>query len=188
MAIRSLSTSSIATGSKRSKFNDGIAGKTYESIATYKVTGSATSSITFSNIPQDYKHLEVRYLVRNDTAAYFVRAQFNGDTGTTYTNKFMTSNGDDNQSTGDVGSYFPRSNTSTSLSTGVAIIHDYTSTSKYKGIRSIGGFTRFDGSEYYQDIIQSSWNSTAAITSITFNFLVGSYSPGTRISLYGIRG
>jgi hypothetical protein len=58
----------------------------YESISTVTVGGTPATEIVFSSIPQTYKHLQIRALVRNNRAAqnsntYF---RFNGDTGNNY--------------------------------------------------------------------------------------------------------
>ncbi len=44
------------------------------------VGAAGASSVTFTNIPSTYEHLQLRYITRNNVGAYYVRLQFNNDT------------------------------------------------------------------------------------------------------------
>ena len=85
MAIRRLSSSSLTTGSKSSKLWDQETTLgTFESIAVATVDSGGASSVTFSNIPATYTHLQVRAVGRTDRPTYNVGSYsvtFTGDTG-----------------------------------------------------------------------------------------------------------
>ena len=67
MAIKRLTGTGIQSrNAKSSKVWDGESSMgAFESIATAVVDSSGASSITFSNIPQTYKNLQIRYIARN---------------------------------------------------------------------------------------------------------------------------
>ena len=85
MSITRLTTNGL-TGTKY----DTVSADNYymEPIATTLVGVGGVSTVTFSNIPQGYKHLQVRIFSRSTTSTYqqsggYVR--FNSDTGNNYT-------------------------------------------------------------------------------------------------------
>jgi hypothetical protein len=172
----------------------------YESIATFTLS-STTSTVTFSSIPQTYKHLQLRSIARNVSSSqgydYAVGA-FNGDT--TYTNyRTHSLSGDGTaasagqlQSSGyqaviaDVSrSYYA----SGIMGASVTDILDYTNTNKYKVTRMLAGAEMNSGNTYGTvELVSSLWMNTAAITSITITCLAASFAANTQFALYGIRG
>ena len=92
MAVTKLSNSGIKTGVL--KYDSMLAGNTaYDPSATWliqRVAGTGSSAtITFSNIPTNYKHLQIRALGKNSSTATFTglrtcTIQFNSDTGANY--------------------------------------------------------------------------------------------------------
>ena len=171
----------------------GVAASTtsYESIATVTL-GSSSSTISFTSIPQTYKHLQVRYIAQNTVANYFVKMQFNSDTGTRYATHYLNGNGSSasaSASTGDTGLFLPRTNTSY-FSGGVLDILDYTSVNKNKTTRAIGGFDA-NGSGHV-DFNSGLWMPASLgsgnITRIDFVLDAGNYATNTQFALYGIKG
>jgi hypothetical protein len=83
LAITRARTSSVAQGpsTKRTLLADNpvILGGSYESIATYTVTGASTASFTLSSIPSTYTHLQLRCFVKLD-AGTWIPFRVNGDT------------------------------------------------------------------------------------------------------------
>ena len=163
----------------------------YESIATTTL-GSASSTISFTSIPQTFKHLQVRYIAQNTVANYFVKMQFNSDTGTRYATHYLNGNGSSasaSASTGDTGLFLPRTNTSY-FSGGVLDILDYTSVDKNKTTRAIGGFDA-NGSGNL-DFNSGLWTPASLgsgnITRIDFILDAGNYATNTQFALYGIKG
>jgi hypothetical protein len=171
----------------------------YESIAT--ITGNTSGTITFTSIPQTYKHLQLRSILRTVNSSYtnlnYNLRVGNGsiDTGSNYafTRLYGTgsgsaySDGDANQSaglltatsTGSPNYYF---------ATTVLDILDYSNTNKYKTMRSLSGFDlNGSGGVYFQSFL---WMNNSGIDTMQFN--VGGGSPQTdgasHFALYGIKG
>ena len=198
MAIRRLSTTSISsTGGKSSKLWDQETTLgTYESIATTTV-GSGGATVYFSNIPQNYTHLQIRIVGRGlnassasnlytgwykstDSGLTFHSHRLGGDGSTPYSGSHTGLNYVFN------GTMFP-ANTAAANTFGVAIIDllDYTSTSKHKTVRVFGGYD-LNGSG--QILLSSGTIQTLGSVDAGYVDTEGTFAPGTTVSLYGIRG
>lgn len=158
--------------------------------------GSATASITFSSIPQGYEHLQIRAIGRSSRSSGVsqFKLNFNGDTGTNYSDHYLLGSGGAAAAGHDgVSQTFIWANpiagsTATANIFGVGIIDilDYSNASKYKTIRNIGGYDENGGG--YVALTSGIWMNTAAITSITlgdaYGFNLATY---TSAALYGIK-
>lgn len=174
----------------------------YESIATGTGTGSS-SVITFSSIPQTYKHLQIRAIGKhtgntfNETS---IQIQFNGDTATNYTRHSLigansAASADGTASTASilVQNAFLSSRAGYANMFGIGIINilDYTSTAKAKTVRSIAGYDTNGEVNLPGRIVMNGgvWFATpAAITSITLTTISNSWTTTTQFMLYGIKG
>ena len=193
MAIRSLSTSSISTGAKRSKFWDQstvLQNNSYESIATVLVGSGGASTVTFSSIPQTYKHLQVRF-IGNSSASDNANFTFNSDTGNNYTRHRFSGNGSASAGSGGTslpGWYVFSSTGFLSGHFGPAVVDilDYTNTNKYKTGRALSGShnNSSGGIEHTGGL----WLNTAAITRIDITAYAGSWAQHSHFALYGIKG
>jgi hypothetical protein len=166
----------------------------FESIATVTVGAGGQATVTFSSIPSTYKHLQIRVIARTDRASTFDGGyvQFNSDTTlSNYTLHVLSGTGsaavsEGYSTTGGTGLQTPTTGGDTILANTfgffVMDILDYANTSKYKTIRSIGGFE--DNTNARIQLLSGAWLNTAAITSITFLTTAGS-STGT-IYTYGV--
>jgi len=152
------------------------------------VVTSAVSSITFSGIDQSYTDLLITANFTLSTANASVFMRFNEDTTTAYSDTSISGTGSalwtdrDSNATQIRVSAQRTAQTATDRQTFTININDYNNTTNYKTCLSrygsVGGVEAFAGQ----------WRKTAAINSITFGF--GSsytFSPGTTISLYGIK-
>jgi len=211
MAIRRFGNSSITSaGGKSSKFWDQETSLgTFESIATATADASGTTAFTFSNIPQNYSHLQVRLFAKTDRATYahddYGVKVGNGtlDSGNNYSCHKIQSeyvSGYTNVYAAGAASttmYFIGSAISTAgngaFGVGIIDILDYANTNKYKTIRSLsGGDTNGAVSGYLPNIVfgSGSWRNTAAIDTISV-YPSGGGSNWVQYStacLYGIRG
>lgn len=174
----------------------------YESIATSTVGAGGAASVTFSSIPQTYKHLEIRYIDRNaNTAVDFnnTYAQFNGDTGNNYTQHTLygfgsTYGAGGTSSAGSAARVGVDANDgllASAFAAGVCTILDYTNTNKYKTTRSLSGINTNTTSIASQGIYLASslWLSTSAITSIKIYSSTGNdWKQYSTFALYGIKG
>ena len=163
-------------------------------IATVTV-GTSQSTITFSSIPQNYEHLQLRWIARSDRAQTqdFVDIRLNSDTGANYSAHLLYGDGAaasaaayvSNTSVGLI--FMPAaSSTASVFSVGVMDILDYTNTNKYTTTRTLGG-ADINGSG--RIVLGSGvWMNTAAVTTLTI--ITDNASTFTQYSsfvLYGIK-
>lgn len=196
MAIRQLSSASISTGTKSSKFWDQSTvyyTPSYESIATVSLNSGSAANITFSSIPATYKHLQLRMLLKADaTTNGTPTLVYNGDTSTVYTYHHLKGDGSG------VSGYSPGSNyggtwfINGGQSAGyfgayIVDILDYASTSKNKTIRTFAGFdNNGSGSIFFTG--HTYQNNTTAINSLQLTVQSGNISQYSHAALYGIKG
>lgn len=202
MGIRSLRTSSISTGQKRSKFwdqsaviYDGPFGA-YEAIGSITL-GTTSGTVTFSGIPQEYKHLQIRCVARTDRAvvldSYYVYANSDSTSGGNYYAHGLYGTG-----ASTAGAFTDAGNfmsigvlAGTSVESNLYGSHifdllDYSNNNKYKTSRSIGGVDN-NGSGQAR-LVSGLWKSTAPITSLTFTTNGGgSFIAGSKFSIYGVK-
>lgn len=165
----------------------------YESIAAVTVPSGGVASITFSSIPQNYAHLQIRGTAKDSSGGESaIFASFNGSNG----------NGHALYASGSIiGSYqetqgmaiglTPTTGSGASVfSAAVADILDYSSTTKFKTTRALSGTERdVAGGNSYVFLQSSLWQSTSAVTSIALRINNGSnFVQNTQFALYGIKG
>jgi hypothetical protein len=162
---------------------------------------SSASTITFSNIPQTYTHLQLRVVAQNtENVSGEGNWTMNFNSDTTYTNyrsHWVRGNGTslDSNNVQAVNYYVYLGTIACSPSTQTSIfssytidVLDYKNTNKFKTVRTLGG-TDLNGASSFIGLYSSVWLSTSAITGITFRIPSGdSYSANTQIALYGIKG
>jgi len=180
-----------------SSISGSLNASSYESIATYTVGAGGQSTITFSSIPNTYKHLQVRAMHRATTGAGdgTVYMQFNSDTGANYSWHRMYGYGssvgaDASVSTTSIAAGQSMGATPSLQGFPVMIndILDYTNTSKYKTVRSLAG-TDLNGDASGAVFFNSgNWRSTSAITSITITTNQTAFAQYSSFALYGIKG
>jgi hypothetical protein len=164
----------------------------YELIATQTLT-AAVSSITFSTIPQDYKHLQLRIILRGSAATSFgwqwLQISLNGTNLNRY-HEVRAMDGSFSAANGPNSFTFPITGNNQGANifgSGIIDITDYSSTSKNTTIRSIGGQT--DATRRVIVLSGGLQTSTSAVTSIGFTPQNGgNFIANSRISLYGIKG
>lgn len=165
---------------------------TYEPIATTTL-GSDQASYTFSSIPATYTDL---ILIVNMQSTYSgdagngARLQFNGDTGSNYSDTNLRGNGSSASSyrQSSVSSIqfglLPSSGGGTpagTLGVGIAQIMNYANTTTYKTVLG-----RTNNSFAFIEASAGLWRSTSAINSITY-FGDGNIKAGSSLTLYGIK-
>lgn len=168
----------------------------YESIATVTLSSDA-ASISFNSIPGTYKHLQLRTKTRQAVATTGGQSQMriNGDTGANYTYHSLYGYGSGIASDGagnnawayGVDRYTGGNDPANIFGSTILDFFDYTNTSKYKTLRTFGGYDA-NGSGSVK-LHAALWMSTSAITSLYFeNQGGGNYAAGTVWSLYGVKG
>lgn len=149
---------------------------TYTPLANITLS-STTSSISFSNISQNYADL---VLIVYQTAVATVNEMqilLNSDTGNNYNRVYFEGSGSAssiNSNTMVVGPY------GTGIGTTICNFIDYKATNKHKTAIARAN------SAGSAKMTASRWASNSAITSITCSMPVNSWSAGTSFALYGI--
>jgi hypothetical protein len=168
-------------------------GKDYDSIATTTLATS-TASITFSSIPQTYRHLQIRGIMRTDRALVRdqLRMQLNSDTGSNYVAHYLAGDGASVVAAANTGLPFMNNNsvpgaTATASTFGAVVIDilDYTSTNKNTTVRLFNGVD-MNNSNGYIELDSGLWLNTAAITSINIA-AIANLVQYTQLALYGVK-
>ena len=168
----------------------------FESIATTTVGVGGQTIIDFSNIPQIYKHLQVRCMLRDESAfserALFMEINGNSPSGSNAYHQLL-GNGSSASSTNatNQGRWSETISVSAASATAgifaVAIIDilDYTNTNKTKTLRALGGYDA-NGSGKVM-LTSYLYNSTNTISSLRF-YTNQKMISSSHIALYGIKG
>lgn len=186
-----LLTTQSAKGYGFGRLVTSIPAASYEAIQSYSLTGSQ-SNVEFTNIPQTYKSLVVSTFNLSNTfstGAYFF---MNSDTTTTnyyYTALYSVGSGSGTSaySNTTISPNFMGGSTS---QPGYAnfMVHDYTNTNKFKTWRGFDGAID-GGTSAYSNNIGGYYTSTNAITALRITPVSSrTWSAGSTITLYGIRG
>jgi hypothetical protein len=162
-----------------------------EPIATTLVGSGGVSSVTFSNIPNTYKHLQIRVLDAGGTGSDYGYSQIrvNGDSGSNYSRHLLYGDGATAQAFGaasQTGALISSASLSSGkFSAGVIDFLDYGNTNKYKTIRALSGVDlNGSGSVVFGSSV---WMNSSPITSITL-ISYSTFQQHSRFSLYGIKG
>ena len=164
----------------------------FESIATVVGTGSS-DTLTFSSIPSTYKHLQIRGIANDGVGnGYQAGLRFNSDTGANYVQHRILGNGSTVTATANIGQSVMQignaSNVADNFATYIVDLHDYTSTTRNKTVRTFSG-RDLNGSGGFCFLWSGLWQSTSAITSISIiNTGAISWPTTTTFALYGIKG
>ena len=168
----------------------------FESIATTTVGSGGTGTITFSDIPQTYKHLQIRAFGQSNRASVSfdgAKMKINGDATSNYSGHGLTGTGSAAGSGATIAAYMQVPwvgfGTTTGSNWGSCVIDilDYKDTNKFKTVRALGGADG-NGSGYIT-LASGNWRSTSAITSISFIPDGGTtWSQYSSFALYGIKG
>jgi hypothetical protein len=166
-------------------YNYGAA-PTYVKIASQ--TASASSSITFSSLPQGYTDLVIVIgSMTTDANGRTVYLRFNGDSGTNYS--IVRMNGDGTTASSDRTTsqdhirpfYGVVGSSTTTTTTGILHLQSYSNSAVYKTTLSktaAGGET---------NATVGLWRNISPITSMVFSLNAGTFSSGTTFTIYGIK-
>lgn len=178
-------------GTIASSTRQGLSTNNFESIATVTL-GSNNPSIGLNNIPQSYRHLQLRGLIKpQDTNGGTYRFQFNGVASAVYGEFEFSANGSatvqasnqglttiyiataqGGQRTGQYGAF-------------IVDILDYSDTTKGKVTRMQYGVD--DNSAGIRAFCSGYYAQNTAITSIEFQAQGNGFVAGSTIAIYGIK-
>jgi hypothetical protein len=176
----------------------GVAVGSYDALASI-TPASSTNAITFSGIPSEYRHLQIRANVRctGGAGTTLLWWRMNGLASTSnYTSHGLGGDGTSAYSynlgssyaMGLIGSTASSASTANSFSAIILDVLDYTANNKNKTVRSLRG-EDFNGSGDIR-LASSLFISTSAVTSISIGFFDNGgsfFNTLSQISLYGIK-
>lgn len=154
---------------------------TYTAIRTFTL-GSATTTISFENIPQTYTDLILVFQARNTVSLNNARIYFNSDTAANYSGTYLQSTG--SPSSGRVvNTNYAYTPELTTADWGIvtANIMNYTNPVAFKTLIVNGG----TGTDRVSQFIDT-WRSTAPITRVDVQTFGGNFTADSRFTLYGI--
>jgi hypothetical protein len=168
---------------------------TYNPIATVSISGSSTSTISFTSIPQTYTDLFCIVNGRNSYAPITVSQiipQFNIDGTGNYSYTILRANGSTTTSARSNNSNFTYGGSLSSAGAPANIfgscyfhILNYSNTTTFKNLLCRSSADLNGSGEL--DVAISTWRNTAAINAVTFGQSFGTaYVAGTTATLYGI--
>ena len=159
--------------------------KTYVQLNSI-ILAAESSSVTFSNIPQNYRDLVFSMNGQTGSNANVIY-RINSDSGTNYSHVHMT--GSTGASSG-AGTFAEAYATYGSALSGTRFIVnlnilDYSTTDKHKISLVRNGYTNLSSVQMVEaQAIR--WINTSAITTIVFSTNAGSFASGSTFTLYGI--
>ena len=164
----------------------------YDSIATVNFA-TAAAGFDFQNIPQTYKHLEIRFMAYSTLSASVdnLALYANNDTSSIYSTHSLYGDGASTSAyalASGARIYLPSllsANTTAQYTVGVIQILDYASTSKFKTTRTLHGYDA-NGSGIV-GLSSGSFQSTGAITRFSGG-TSANIAAGSTFALYGIKG
>ena len=167
-----------------------------EPIATTLVGSGGVSQVTFNDIPQTYKHLQLRItsrLAASGTGGLPILLQFNSDNSNNYSRHRVGGYGTGTEATGNadqsyilIGYSSQAGHTASVFAAGVVDILDYTNTNKYTTVRTLGGWDGNGGGYVY--LASGLWMNTAAISTLYFQLPYSTnFGTNTTFALYGIK-
>jgi len=161
------------------------------------VASGGENIFSFSSIPQNYQHLQLRSVIRRNTSGSLqIYMRMNGvTTGGVYAQTYIQGSGGSSKTTSygvQTNSIYVAEGTTTSQSFsnnfGIAIIDifDYASNVKNKTTLHKGGFMDLGAG----NLVVSSglYNSTNPITSLDIWMAGDTVVAGSKVALYGIKG
>jgi hypothetical protein len=175
----------------------------FDALGSITVGSTSLASVVFTGIPTGYKHLQVRYIVKSSRSVSNpldeLNLRMNDDSGNNYAqhcffgegsgagiaNAVVISGNNIELGSGFIGDALSGSQ----FGVGILDILDYSSSSKTKTIKLLGGVD-FNGAPVYGGRVgigSGVWNSTSPITSLTLFADNGNIIQNSSFTLYGVK-
>lgn len=166
------------------------AGNTYVALATNTVSGSSTSSVSFSSIASTYTDLVVVFSGKLATTAEGIFVRFNSNTGSNYSVTWVWGNGGSaNTNRRSSQTFLPTTwftgYDSTNENNFIFNVQNYSNTTTYKTSLFRQNNAGPNGAPATLAGV-GLWAQTSAINAIEFYTSAGVYTAGATFSLYGI--
>jgi hypothetical protein len=163
-----------------------------ELISSVTVGAGGAANISFLSIPQTYTDLFLVYSTRATVNNSVVSIQFNGDTGSNYTTRWLDGNGTSASSgeatlTTHIRGAVIANNVAAANTFGNAATYIPNYTGSQVKTASTEGVQEDNAAASFQRIAAGAWTGTAAITSLSFYSVSGGdFVQHTTAYLYGI--
>lgn len=164
-----------------------------EPIASTLVGSGGVNTVIFNDIPQTYKHLQIRMSVRATSSGSMLNFMLNGDASSNVAIHSLGGNGSSAYANSATSAQYLRAQRQHGITTTASVcsafvidILDYANTNKFKTVRSLSGVDQ-NGSGAV-DLESNLWQSTVAVNSIGFLIPGNTFAQYSRFSLYGIKG
>jgi hypothetical protein len=163
-----------------------MANSAYNVIST-QTLGTATSSVTFTSIPQTYTDLVL--VVNHSTTGSnpSIVARFNSDTASNYSRTRLAGDGSavntnrgSSETTLGLSTYV--GSPPTAVGTMICNILNYANSTTYKTC-----LTRNNAAAYGTEASVTLWRSTASVTSVNVSVDSSTFATGSTFTLYGIK-
>jgi hypothetical protein len=170
-----------------------------DALATVTVPSGGLASIEFAGIPQGYKHLEIRGLVRSTRTGSgydWFTSRFNSNSGSSYSFHILMGQGAAPYvyGTGSQTSFYVGALSQASVASGtygafIMNVADYASASKCKTVRTTYGHEiSANNTESNVGTISGGFYSISPVTSVSFIIPAGgNFAEGSTVSLYGVK-
>lgn len=167
---------------------------TYIAIATTTVGSGGAADITFSNIPQTYTDLVVKFSIRdtNNSASENIRVTYNGTGGTAYSQRLLYGSGSAAQSfSSSSAAYYDYQYSTGAVATastfgnGEIYIPNYAGSNNKSA--SIDSVSENNATAAAAGLNAALFSSSAAITSIKLASPAGTFVQYSTATLYGIK-
>jgi hypothetical protein len=167
----------------------------FDSLATAVVPSGGSASVTFSGIPTQYRHLQIRGIAKT-TSSGWLSAQFNDDaTAGRYQRHFIFGDGaggtgssgwSGTTSSNNIVFGYSNSSSGSSFNAFVWDIIDYADTSKGKTTKSLMGLDMNGGGGFIELVSGGYFFASTAITKIVIAGESGNLAEFSKFSLYGV--
>jgi hypothetical protein len=157
------------------------------------VGAAGASSVTFTNIPATYSHLQIRGLNKTTagTGNEWLKFEVNGATTNIVSRHTLLGDGSSATAEADTSTqtnwfaFGSADSTASAFGVFVMDILDYANTNKNKTFRTLSGWDK-NGSGYVA-LNSNLWNSTSAITSLKILPRTNSFAQYSQFALYGVK-
>jgi hypothetical protein len=165
---------------------------TFSKLASVTVGSGGSATISFANIPQNYKDLCLKFSARSNTNIagdgdlYYLL--FNGSSAN-FTKKYLYGSGTAAASLSTANNIYgwidSSDATASTFGNGEIYIPNYTGSSNKSF--STDSVTETNATAAYQALLASLWSNTTAINQITLTSYAGNFVQYSTATLYGIR-
>jgi hypothetical protein len=162
----------------------------YDALSTVTVPSGGLSSITFSGIPAEYKHIEIRGTFLASATNEDCLVRLSGDTGSNYSWHEIRGDGSSASARGVANTsfmYLGANSGSTTFPYNVIFnVLDFNSTTKFKTLKSLSGQDR-NGTGGAISLFSGNWRGLTPVTSITIYMASGTFNQHSQFALYGVK-